>query len=68
MRLFSLAFVVAAAVAGAAMMLPVCPSGKRTLPAEVGQSILAAGAVGASIGGGLATVGVFAVRFVAKRW
>jgi hypothetical protein len=67
MRVLSLVFVLVAALVGAAMVLPVCPSGKRTPPAEVGRCILAAGTVGAFIGGGLATLVVVTARLLANR-
>ena len=58
MRFLAIAVIVVASMIGAVIVLPVCPSTKRTPPAEVGRCAIAAMAIGAVAGGGLAAIPV----------
>jgi hypothetical protein len=58
MRFLAVAIILVASMIGALMVLPVCPSTKRTPPEKVAECVLVAMAIGAATGGGIAAIPV----------
>jgi len=66
MRFLAIAIIAIASMIGSVTLLPLCPSTKRTPPAEVGRCTLVAMVIGAIAGGGLAAVPV-TIAWIAGR-